>query len=180
MAEAMAKCSDELDIEAIIKEIMEERGVSPDDIPLEEPFDKKKFIRSLKKSKNWSKRYFFGHAKAKFKCDKGSCKRSWTSHHAGCILDLKEQKIKQKFKQKCKKHRKQPASEEFNGLQPRYRVKDKDSVREMVKWAVELCAALLKGEKKERKKATNKHSHTKEHKNYLCEVCGLFKRKCTR
>ncbi len=97
----MAKNQAEVNIDAIIEEVMRENGTSPSDIPEERPFSRRRFISSLRNRKKWSKRYFKGHVNGEFKCGNDACANTWTSPHSWCILDLKEQTILMKFRQKC-------------------------------------------------------------------------------
>lgn len=182
MAEARTECVNEVDVDAIIREVMEEFGVSPADIPEEGPFEKKAFMKNLKRKSNWSKRYYRGHANGYFKCK--SCGGHWTSYQASCIIDLKGQTLVMRFKQKCKKNHEEEgeATEgvDFTGILPCYRSrsKDKRSVRQMVKWAVELYLSLSGKKEKERKEGGK--ANRPPHISKLCEVCHMLGRRCNR
>lgn len=81
----------EVDIESIIKEVMEENNISPQDVEEEEPFNVDTFMKNLlKKKKNWSQSYFRGHASGQFKCDSALCDNTWSSVYSWCILDLND------------------------------------------------------------------------------------------
>ena len=104
MAEAPdTSCPDEVDIEAIIKEVMKNEKLYPREIVEEPPFNVETFIKAIKspKKEDWSRRYFHGHAYGQFKCDNNLCTNPWSSAYAWCVLDLKEQKVEMKFKQQC-------------------------------------------------------------------------------
>lgn len=186
----MAKCPDEVNIEAILKKYMKENHVDPDEIPTEAPFDVDKFIENLKEKKNWSKRYFRGCAYGQFKCDNTLCGNSWSSPHAWCILDLKEQRVEMKFTQKCSfkthKHMKQlglqdeasplePDDEEAV-VEPCY--EDAESVRHMVEWAVNLYLYITKRKEREPTYHSSNYRPTPEHKEDLCEMCQRLGRLC--
>ena len=96
----MAECqAAEVDIDAIIREVMSENKISPSEIPEEKPFELSRFIKSFRRRKKWSKRYFKGHARGEFKCAEATCGNTWTSPYSWCVLDLKKQAIIRKFKQ---------------------------------------------------------------------------------
>lgn len=164
----------EVDTDAIIKEVMEEKGISPQDIPEEQPFQLRRFVNNLKRKKKWSRRYFNGRAKGEFKCQEGTCDRCWSSPHSWCILDLKEQKIIMKFEQMCfkgrKKHKK--ANPDYKGELPTYT--NEESVTRMVEWAVD----LFKDEGA--RQAKNDYVPTNRHPWFLCAMCQLLRRPCNR
>lgn len=170
----MAEC---LDIEVIITEVMEKHGVKPENIADEPPFELSQFMKTLRKRRNWSKRYFCGQAKGHFKCDNDSCNNCWTSYQARCILDLKKKRILLKFKQKCKKKDKtlSKKDEQFTGVEPRFM--DKKSLWHMVEWAVKLHCHLRDNEPKEKMSSDR---HTLMHRRDLCEFCQLLGKRCTR
>ena len=111
----MAECLEdsEVDVEAIIREIMQEKKVFPEEIEEEEPFVLKKFLKNLKNKKK-SQRYFRGRAYCQFKCQDDSCGHSWSSNRAWCILDLKEQRIEQKLKEECSLYKNHPNFKEMS------------------------------------------------------------------
>ena len=200
-----AKCPNEVCIEAIIKDVMKDYDVDPQEIPEEGPFDLKKYIEDLKHREKWSKRYFRGHAKGIYTCDK--CDHQWTSIQAWCILDLKRQRVVMKFKQKCKKkHEKDmPEVEEepsditaemeqlkmeksstfsledevFTGVLPCYSDKSnyKKTVRYMVKWAVEKYL-VLSGKIEPKIEHNDTPKRRRPHIQRLCQMCKLLKRRC--
>lgn len=88
--------------QAVIADVMENKGVSVAEIPNERNFDPK----HLDRIEN-SKRYFRCKAFARFgdhvhmKTRLTICHRHWASAHAWCIMDLKTQQIIYYFSQKC-------------------------------------------------------------------------------
>lgn len=180
----MGESPDELKVRTIIQEVMKREGIAPDDVPEEEPFNKKKFIKDLKKG-NWSKRYFRGRAYGNFKCDEELCDNTWNSPHASCVLDLKEQKMIVKFKQECALKTKHINMEQLN-LQDREEAannedKDKEpgvrpffsdeSLRIMVEWAVDLFLQLTRRKERKQRNTAGSFIPTPAHMDGLCELC---------
>lgn len=190
--EEVNKCPKEVDIEQIIKEVMQ-GAVDPTDVEEEEPFDVDNFIRTIKCSNEdeWSRRYFRGRAYGQFQCDNELCGNSWSSAYAWCVLDLKEQKLKMKFKQECESAKSHKAIEQLAlkdgassvnpapkhpGVDPCY--EDEDSVRRMAQWAVDLHLYLT-GKKGKKPKGNNAYYRpTPEHRDGLCEMCKRLGRLC--
>lgn len=197
--EEMAECIDEVDIDAIIKEVMAECGLSPDAIPAETPFNKSSFMRNYRKGKR-SRRYYCGWASGHFTCNQVHCGHTWPSRYAWCVIDLKEQKLVMKLKQGCrKKHRQKEDdedsnnpdddpeddkllldspksareddadSEEFPGVFPCY--KDEKSVRRMVRWAVKCYMDT-------NEKGSGKREKRPPHMRRYCEMCKILRRRC--
>ena len=165
----------EVDVDAIIVEVMEENEISPSDIPEERPFELGWFFGKLRHRKRWSKRYYKGRAKGEFKCRDDDCANTWSSPHSWCIIDLREQTIVMKFKQKCIKVKEKHVIKEdpdYVGEYPTYT--DENSVRKMVQWAVNLYLA------KKPMESTDGHAPTAKHPCHLCEMCKLLKRPCHR
>ena len=78
----------------IIEQVMSDYDVTPEEIPIETPFE----VSDLNRIRRGSKRYFHTKAFASYRC---VCKRSWKSAHSWCITDLKVQNIIHKFGQDC-------------------------------------------------------------------------------
>lgn len=157
----------EVDFGAIIKIVMEEKGVDPRDIPGEKPFVLKEFFEDLKDAnKKKSLRYYRGKLPGNFDCHK--CMRSWHSEHTSCILDLKEQTLKMKLYQECK----------IDNTKAFPCYKNKDHVKRTVEWAVNLY--LIK---------TNQlipqvhvgggGRRTTQHLQDNCEACQIMGRPCS-
>ena len=79
---------------AIILAAIEDEGVRVEDIPKEREF-------TSPKDANGSKRYFKKKGFAQFVCP--SDNRMWSSAHAWCIIDLKEQRICYRYEQECQR-----------------------------------------------------------------------------
>lgn len=182
-------CPNEVDIEAIIKRVMEEEGLEPEDIKEEPPFDMTQFIEAIKQGdiSKWSKRYFRGRAYAQFECDNDLCDHTWPSVYGWCVLDLKKQNVKEKFKQKCslaKSHVKMqtlklgqhPQEEEEEGVKPCY--EDEESVERMVRWAVNLHFYLVGKRDRPSRNADSNYTPTAEHREDLCAMCKHMGRLC--
>lgn len=185
----MASKNSEVDIEAIIREVMKENKLDPEEIPEEVyPFDLDVYIEDMKDRKNWSKRYFRGHAFSQFKCEETLCDKSWPSAYAWCIIDLKKQELSMRFKQKCSaKHVEdieqlslqekptQQKSKKTQGVYPSY--EGEESVTRMVEWAVNLYLVLV-GRKEREEKHYSDYRPTPEHRQDLCEMCQRLGRLC--
>lgn len=107
---------DVVDVAAVIKEIMEDKTVDPKEVEEEKPFVLEDFLRDLKNRK-WSERYFKRHVHGHFDCQ--YCGNMWTSNRAWCIVDLKEQVVKLRFKQECEnygKHKKHKSGDAVSSL----------------------------------------------------------------
>ena len=78
----------------IIEQVMSDYDVTPEEIPIETPFE----VSVLNRIRRGSKRYFHTKAFASYRC---FCKRSWKSAHSWCITDLMVQNIIHKFGQVC-------------------------------------------------------------------------------
>lgn len=181
--------SKEVDIEAIICEIMKEKEVYTKKIDEEDPFDLEEFLNNLNNRENWSTRYFRGHALGKFKCEETLCDNSWPSAYAWCIIDLKKQKVIKKFKQECLKEHKdmqhlsleekkkpsQQSMKKTQGVYPSY--EDKEAVTRMVEWAVNLHLVLVGRNEREETHYSDYRS-TPEHRQDLCEMCQRLGRLC--
>ena len=170
----------EVDIDAIIREVMAEYEVDPDEIPREDdPFDLDHFLEKKLKT---SKRYFLGKTLGHFTCQElcgdqevGNgqglrCNRYWKSGHASCIIDLKEQRVDPDyiFTQDCRTHETE--------VSPHFI--DEERVRDMVEWAVK--EYLYRSGREKRKPSRGPRKQTKAHRQSLCEVCQLLGRLCTR
>ena len=110
-------------VRAVITEVMEEKGVTAEEIPTE---PRAHFNPSSPLSvTHGSKRYFSVKAFARYRAHEG-CSRTWASAHSWAIMDLKEQCLIHKFTQDCQK---------CNGeVPPDF---DEDSVRRMAEYAVD-------------------------------------------
>ena len=143
----MASCSISTE-QRIIAEVMEENNVSPDDIPVENPFDPSRPASQI----DGSKRYFHVKGFARFnehddddhveedeedesdgddeprysyRVLGARCTRTWPSAHAWCIMDLKEQKIVKRYPQDCQRC--------DGSAQPEF---DEEAIRRMAEYAV--------------------------------------------
>ena len=133
----MASCSISTE-QRIIAEVMEEKNVSPDDIPVENPFVPSRPANQI----DGSKRYFHVKGFARFNehdvadddhvqedesddDDEPRCTRTWPSAHAWCIMDLKEQKIVKRYPQECQRCE--------GSAQPEF---DEEAIRRMAEYAV--------------------------------------------
>ena len=118
----MAKSLSKEEITAIFDEVYEDLEIDVCKVQDEEyPFNLKAYQERMKNRATWSKRYFRGETYGKFDCGNPRCtrkKKSWTSAHAYCILDLKRKEVARYFWQKCKecqKNKKQQGSIELPG-----------------------------------------------------------------
>lgn len=173
-----------VDIDAIIEEIMLEKGVNPEDIPEEEPFDLEQFIENLKDRNNWSLRYFRGRAHGQYKCKNILCENTWSSTRAWLILDLKEQTVERKLKEECASYEKHQDFEKLSlsesepkpklnfakdsvGVYPTF---EEEAVRYMVEWAVNKYLEMVGLKEK-----SNFHDRQRRvdgpHRQDLCEMC---------
>lgn len=170
----IVKCPKEVDIERIIKEIMKDEGLDPEEVQEEEPFDVDNFIKTIKSGNRdeWSRRYFRGNAYGQYQCDNDLCGNSWSSAFAWCVLDLKKQTLEMKFKQECSSGKSHKDMEQLA-------LKDKTSsnVKHMVQWAVDLHLQLA-GRKEKRPKSHTNYRSTPEHMNGSCEMCKRLGRLC--
>ena len=112
--------------QAVIADVMEEKGVSVAEIPDEQRFDPNHLDRIER-----SKRYFRCKAFARFgdhmhKNQRTTCHRHWASAHAWCIMDLKTQRIIYYFSQKCQSCE-GSANPDF----------DEEALQRMAEWAVD-------------------------------------------
>ena len=162
---------EEVDIDAIIEEVMEEEEVDPRDVPRERPFNLKQFFKDLQDSRREkSLRYYHGKLPGEFRCRR--CGRYWTSGHTSCILDLKKQTVKKKLYQRCDN-----CDEDDDKVYPHYR--NEERVRRMVKWAVNLY--LVKTNQREPRERTggDYFRRTAPHRDELCELCEVLGGLCT-
>jgi hypothetical protein len=85
----------------VIAEVMSSLGLSPKDIPEEEPFNPRKRWSLLK----YSLRYYKVKGKGWYGCGctalQTGDRHNWASPYSWCIIDLKEQKIRYSWYEKC-------------------------------------------------------------------------------
>ncbi len=194
----MAECckDSEVDINAIIKEIMREKKVTPEEIDKdnkEKPFVLEEFLKDLKDRSKWSLRYFRGRAYAQFKCGNEFCDNLWSSNRAWCILDLKKQKMKLKLKQECTLYEEHPDfkylslsekqekkeldfKDDSVGAFPSF--EDEKSARYMVEWAVNKYLELVGRKERVFKNYDSQRQVNAPHKQSLCEMCQAMGGPC--
>ena len=176
----------------------DQEKVDPQEKKKESKFNVDKFMKAITKGdkSKWSRRYFRGRAYGQFVCDHKlylKPSKNWSSAHAWCILDLKEQKVEMKVKQKCSLQelhmsedlkqlclrdydQKEATSKDYDGVEPCF--EDIDSVKHMVEWAVNLYLYLVGRLEREHSHHTSSYTPTAEHKEWLCEMCKRLGRPC--
>ena len=153
----------EINVPAIIEEVMKSEGVDLNDIREEEPFDIKKFLESFRHRKMKSMQYYLGYTSGEFDCE---CGHSWKSALTWCIIDLKNQELHMRIAQRCKKR------ECKKEVEPHYTASHEKSVKRMIEWAVNLY--LVKTGKKQAKKHEN-NSLPRQGKHHTrdCKMCDF-------
>lgn len=182
--------SEEVDIKAIIREVMKDEGLDPTSIPTEEePFDIDKYKDAMKARETWSKRYYRGRALGTYKCENDLCDHEWPSACGWCIVDLRKQEVPMRFREECKKGHKSLQNLSLDGsklktpiqpndgtrVKPRY--EDEESVQKMVRWAVNMHLVQI-GRKKRELYDSDNHRSTRPHCQDLCEMCQILGRRC--
>ena len=174
-------------IKRIFEEVMKKYGVDTSMIPKENyPFNLETYEEAMKTRATWSYRYFRGQGFSKFKCGVSLCDHSWSSVHASCILDLKRQEIPMLFWQKCNQGHKDIGQLSLEGKDKSedntpgaivYPTFDEKAIRRMVQWAVKLFC-ILTGRLEREEVQSGSYTPTAEHRQDLCQVCGILGRPC--
>ena len=154
----------------IIAEVMEEKNVSPDDIPVESPFVPSRPANQI----DGSKRYFRVKGFAWFRehdNDGITCTRTWPSAHSWCIMDLKQQRIVKRFSQDCQKCE--------GSAQPEF---EEEAIRRMAEYAVK--SYLIRSGKLQRdplsyvRDPLDDHEGQQPHDQARCGMCQALGRSC--
>ena len=130
----------------VIEQVMEEYGLTPEEIPEEVPsdddsdeptFDPKSFKENsvLMKLRKKSKRYFHTRAFAEFDCE--NCDRHWPSARGWSVMDLKDRNLCVLFDQDCAKKKCMRIKAK---AEPVY---EDESMRRMAEFAVKKCLFRL-------------------------------------
>ena len=165
-----------LQVNQIIKEVMEKEGINPREVPdeddIKDPIDPQE-IRSN------SQRYFiargFGHYRQHLGCPVQH--HNWHSYYSWSVIDLKEQRFHYHYSQAC--HKTDIVGEVT--VKPTY---DDTEIEKMAKWACDMYIYLVRTGKRERpthssggRRGSNKRN--KKHNKHGCELCRqLNGKKC--
>lgn len=87
------------EVRRIIQEAMNDKGITPGDIPMEKPFDTRKQKRRI--IAKTSKRYFEARGLAWFSCPRYD--KQWRSDIAWCYMDLRTQTVCYRYIQGCRR-----------------------------------------------------------------------------
>ena len=150
--------------QAIIKQIMADKGIDPGKIPSEDHIRDPSNPDSIKRSR----RYFRTKGFANFPRHITFCGRRWPSAHAWCVTDLKKQRICHRYSQECQ-------SCEGAGKP----VFDAESIMRMAGWACNqylIRMGLLDTEPPSDKDAVEESSQP--HDRLRCEMCRLLGSDC--